>query len=52
MVMGSNHKITARKRNKINKVAYRLQIGSKEMFNSSCPPECRRFIPGIINDEL
>ncbi len=32
-VIGSNHKITERKRNAINKVAYRLQIGSKEIFN-------------------
>ena len=31
--MGSNHKITERKRNAINKIAYRLQIGSKEMFS-------------------
>ncbi len=29
----SNHKITARKRNKKHKISYRLQIGSKTMFN-------------------
>ena len=32
-LMGSNHKITERKRNTKWKNAYRLQIGSKEIFN-------------------
>lgn len=31
--LGSNHKITARKRNEKWKVSYRLQIGSKEIFH-------------------
>ena len=30
--LGSNHKITARKRNKRWKTSYRLQVGSKEIF--------------------
>jgi len=32
-VFGSNHKITARKRCKNCKISYRLQIGSKTIFN-------------------
>ncbi len=32
-VLGSNHKITARDRNKKCKISYRLQIGSKEIFS-------------------
>lgn len=33
-VIGSNHKITIRKRNKRWKTIYRLQIGSKQIFNN------------------
>jgi len=32
-LFGSNHKITTRKRNNNSKISYRLQIGSKEIFN-------------------
>lgn len=32
-VMGSNHKISVRTRNPNHKMGYRLQIGSKEIFN-------------------
>ena len=32
-LLGSNHKITTRKRNNNREISYRLQIGSKEIFN-------------------
>lgn len=32
-LFGSNHKVTTRKRNNNREISYRLQIGSKEIFN-------------------